>query len=107
MKLIRVLLFCLPMLPLAIAAAEERPNILFIYTDDHSYRTVGCYPEAHPWVKTPNMDALAAHGVRFTHAYIGTWCMPSRATLLTGFHEWGVQSMRMEGPYPGSEYDPA
>jgi arylsulfatase A-like enzyme len=37
----------------------SRPNILFIYTDDHSYRTVGCYPESYPWVRTPNIDALA------------------------------------------------
>ncbi len=54
------------------AASKERPNILFIYTDDHSYRTVGCYPEAYPFVKTPNIDALAANGVRFKYAYIGT-----------------------------------
>ncbi|MFV1965642.1 MAG: sulfatase-like hydrolase/transferase [Pirellulaceae bacterium] len=83
-----------------------RPNILFIYTDDHSHRTVSCYPEAYDWVRTPNIDQLAARGVRFTHAYIGTWCMPSRATLLTGHHQFGVQSMKMVGKYPGSTYDP-
>jgi arylsulfatase A-like enzyme len=86
--------------------AGERPNILFIYTDDHSHRTVSCYPEAYDWVETPNIDALAASGVRFAQAYTGTWCMPSRATLLTGHLSYGVESMRMEGPYPGSEYDP-
>ena len=84
----------------------DRPNILFIYTDDHSYRTVGCYPDAFPWVRTPNIDRLAKEGIRFESAYIGTWCMPSRATLLTGHHQFGVESMRMEGPYPGSVYDP-
>lgn len=52
------------------------------------------------------MDALAADGVRFHHATIGTWCMPSRATLLTGHHSYGIESMRMEGRYPGSTYDP-
>ncbi len=76
-------------------AKAKRPNILFIYTDDHSHRTVSCYPEAYDWVDTPNIDALAARGVRFAHAFIGTWCMPSRATLLTGHHQFGVQSMRM------------
>jgi arylsulfatase A-like enzyme len=86
--------------------ANDRPNILFIFTDDQSYRTVGCYPESYPWVKTPNIDALAERGVRFTHAYLGTWCMPSRATMLTGHHQFGVESMRMEGQYPGSVYDP-
>lgn len=87
-------------------AGTESPNILFIYTDDHSYRTVSCYPESYDWVDTPNIDALAASGVRFAHATIGTWCMPSRATLLTGHHGFGIESMRMEGTYPGSEYDP-
>ena len=57
-------------------------------------------------MKTPNIDRLAKQGVRFTHAYIGTWCMPSRATMLTGRHQYGVRSMRMEGRYPGSVYDP-
>ena len=86
--------------------ADDRPNILFIFTDDQSNRTVGCYENSYDWVRTPNIDGLAADGVRFTHAYIGTWCMPSRATMLTGLHQYGVESMRMEGPYPGSTYDP-
>ena len=88
-------------------AKAKRPNILFIYTDDHSYRTVGAYPQAYDWVKTPTIDRLAKEGVRFEYAYIGTWCMPSRATLLTGHHQFGVESMRMVGDYPGSAYDPA
>lgn len=87
-------------------SAAERPNILFIYTDDQSHRSVSCYPEAYDWVHTPNIDALAKMGVRFTHAYVGTWCMPSRATMLTGHHQYGVESMRMQGQYPGSVYDP-
>lgn len=92
---------------IASAADAKRPNILFIYTDDHSYRTVSCYEGAEPWVRTPNMNRLAARGVRFTHAYIGTWCMPSRATMLTGLQQYGVQTMRMAEPYPNSTYDPA
>ncbi len=86
--------------------AAERPNILFIYSDDQSYRTVSSYEGAYPWVNTPNIDRLAERGIRFTHAYIGTWCMASRATMLTGMHQYGIQSMRMEGKYPGSTYDP-
>ena len=89
------------------ASAEDRTNILFIYTDDQSVRTVSCYPESFDWVQTPNIDALASQGVRFAHAYIGSWCMPSRATMLTGLHQHGIESMRMEGEYPGSAYDPA
>jgi arylsulfatase A-like enzyme len=93
--------------PLSLANAEEegRPNILFIYTDDHSYRTISCYPEAFEWAKTPNIDRIAREGMRFTHAYIGTWCMASRASLLTGHHQFGIESMRMVGKYPGSKYD--
>src|SRR5262249_16905033 len=59
--------------------AAERPNILFLFSDDQSPRTVGCYPQSWPWVKTPNMDRLAKSGIRFTHCYLGSWCMPSRA----------------------------
>jgi arylsulfatase A-like enzyme len=93
--------------PLSAAETEKnRPNILFIYTDDQSHRTVGCYKEAFDWVRTPNIDRLAQRGVLFRHAYIGTWCMPSRAALLTGKHPYGVESMRMQGEYPGSTYDP-
>jgi arylsulfatase A-like enzyme len=89
-----------------IAAEATRPNILFIYTDDQSYKTLSCYEEAPAWVKTPNIDALARRGVRFTRSYLGAWCMPSRASLLTGRLQHGIESMRMEGEYPGSTYDP-
>ncbi len=89
------------------AADAARPNILFIYADDQPFKTVSCYPEAPDWVKTPSIDKLAARGVRFTRAYLGAWCMPSRASLLTGRLQHGVESMRMEGEYPASTYDPA
>ena len=50
----------------------KRPNILFIYADDQSHRTVSSYPEAYGWARTPNVDRLAERGVRFASAYIGT-----------------------------------
>jgi arylsulfatase A-like enzyme len=86
---------------------KKRPNILFIYTDDQSYKTLSCYPEAYPWVKTPNIDRLAKSGIRFAAAYNGSWCAPSRASILTGHHPFGVQSMTFKGQYPSSSYDPA
>lgn len=92
---------------LLLAQETKRPNILLIYADDQSYKTVGCYPTSFPWVKTPNIDGLASTGVRFFGAYLGSWCMPSRATLLTGRLPHGIESMTMEGVYPGSTYDPA
>ncbi|MFO8080290.1 MAG: sulfatase-like hydrolase/transferase [Armatimonadota bacterium] len=85
----------------------DRPNILLIYTDDQSHRTVSCYPESLSWVQTPHIDSLAAAGVRFAPSYIGAWCAPARTTLLTGRHSCGVESMRSEGSYPGTTYDPA
>ena len=88
--------------------AEEgsRPNILYIFTDDQSVRTLGCYSQSHDWVKTPNIDRLAEEGVRFARAYMGSWCLPSRLIALTGRHSYVAESMRMEGQYPGCEYDP-
>lgn len=86
--------------------SAERPNILFIYADDQSYKTLSCYPEAPDWVRTPHIDQLAAQGVRFERAYFGAWCMPSRASFLTGKLQHAVPTMKMEGKYPASTYDP-
>ena len=91
----------------AVFAQADRPNILYIYTDDQSDRTVSSYERSRQLVQTPNIDALARGGVRFKSMYTGTWCMPSRATFLTGLLQYGVESLRMEGDYPGSTYDPA
>ncbi len=92
------------------AQAQEpqlpKPNILFIYADDHSPKTVSCYEGSYPMAHTPNIDRLAASGIRFRAGYMGSWCMPSRASLLTGHHPHAIESMRMAGSYPGSTYDP-
>ncbi|TWT96547.1 sulfatase-like hydrolase/transferase [Neorhodopirellula pilleata] len=87
-------------------AESSPPNILFIFADDQNYKTLSCVPETPDWVSTPNIDALARRGVRFERAYLGAWCMPSRASILTGRLQHGVQTMRMEGQYPASTYDP-
>ncbi|MBL8762146.1 MAG: arylsulfatase [Phycisphaerae bacterium] len=61
------------------------PNIVLIVTDDLGYGELGCYGQK--LIRTPNLDALAAQGVRFTNAYSGSpVCAPSRCTLLTGLH---------------------
>ncbi|NOR73816.1 MAG: sulfatase-like hydrolase/transferase [Draconibacterium sp.] len=63
----------------------ERPNILFIMTDDHSYQTISAYSDQ--LIETPNLDRIADEGVIFHNSFVGnSICSPSRATMLTGKH---------------------
>lgn len=65
------------------SSAAERPNIIFIMTDDHASHALSCYGSKVN--RTPNMDRLAAGGMRFANAFVtNSICSPSRATLLTG-----------------------
>ncbi len=64
------------------AAQDKRPNIVFILADDYGVGEVSSYGADN--YKTPNIDALAKGGTRYTHAYTPSLCGPSRATLLTG-----------------------
>jgi choline-sulfatase len=58
-------------------------NLLFILSDEHNKRVTGCY--GHPMIRTPNLDALAARGTRFTSAYTNCpICVPARASFATG-----------------------
>ncbi|WP_222930311.1 sulfatase family protein [Larkinella punicea] len=77
------------------AQSLGKPNIVLIVGDDHDRTAAGCY--GNPQIKTPNLDALAAEGVRFTRAYATTSsCSPSRSVLLSGRHnhnngQYGLQ----------------
>lgn len=63
----------------------NRPNIIYILADDLGYGDVSCYGQEK--FSTPNIDALAAHGMKFTEHYCGSAvCAPSRSTLMTGLH---------------------
>jgi len=98
---LHLLLFLFTAAPLlaAVAGDQPRPNILFIYTDDQSHRTLSCYADegARPWVNTPNIDRLAAEGVRFSAAYGASWCVPSRASVLTGLLSHGIPGVDLDG----------
>jgi arylsulfatase A-like enzyme len=64
---------------------SRKPNILFILTDDLGYGDLSCYGQRQ--LKTPNIDRIAADGMRFTQVYAGsTVCAPSRCCLMTGLH---------------------
>jgi arylsulfatase A len=66
-------------------ASAERPNIIFILSDDLAQGDVGCYGQR--LIQTPNLDRMAAEGTRFTQGYCGTSvCAPSRSSLMTGLH---------------------
>ena len=63
----------------------QKPNVIFILADDLGYGDLGCYGQK--LIQTPNLDQLAAEGMRFTQFYAGsTVCAPSRAVLMTGKH---------------------
>ncbi|MEM7454749.1 MAG: arylsulfatase [Planctomycetota bacterium] len=64
-------------------ARAEQPNIVIILVDDMGWSNIGCYGGM---VETPNLDALATNGVRFSQFYNGARCCPTRATLMTGLH---------------------
>ncbi len=71
--------------PAILRARSRRPNIVLILADDLGYGDLGCYGQTR--IRTPNLDRMAAEGMRFTQAYAGsTVCAPSRCCLMTGFH---------------------
>ncbi len=69
----------------AIAADAQRPNILFIFSDDHAYQAISVYGESRKLIETPNLDRIAQQGMRFNRCVVpNSICGPSRATILTG-----------------------
>ena len=75
----------------AATAADRRPNLVFVYADDQRWDAIGAVQREQgeqarfPWFKTPNLDRLAAAGVRFRNAFVTlSLCSPSRAAFLTG-----------------------
>ena len=69
--------------PAAIAQLASQPNVVVILVDDMGWSDIGPFGSE---ISTPNLDALAANGIRFTQFYATTRCSPSRASLLTGLY---------------------
>src|SRR5262245_35857006 len=90
-KLFASLLLCVFGLNFFCSAADRKPNFLFIYTDDQRWDAMSVVQREQgerarfPWFQTPNMDRIAAEGVRFRNAFVTlSLCAPSRAAFLTG-----------------------
>ncbi len=79
---------------------DDRPNIVLILADDLGYSDLGCYGGE---IQTPNLDYLAANGVRFSRFYNTSRCCPSRASLLTGLYnqQAGIGEMTTARTEPG------
>jgi arylsulfatase A-like enzyme len=87
------------------ARAADKPNVLFIFTDDQRWDTVGAL--GNPEIRTPNLDQLVAGGFRFNNAYcmgsmIGAVCLPSRTMVATGMSLWRIPEGRAAKCPPGT-----
>lgn len=82
---------------------DRKPmNLLYLFTDQHSKFITGCY--GNPYVHTPNLDSLAAHGVRFNNAYCNNpICVPSRASMTIGDYGFKHSYWDNSFPYAGKE----
>ena len=102
---VRRLAFVLFFLGTASAIADERPNILFIFTDDHAPHAIGAYSD---WLQdvnpTPNIDALADQGMLFENSFCtNSICGPSRAVIQTGKHSHLNGFMQNGNRFDGSQ----
>ena len=98
----RHLLFLSAIVILPLSAVTVKPpryNVLFIISDDLTSTALSCY--GNPLVRTPNIDALAARGTRFTRAYCqGTYCGPSRASFMSGYYPHATGALGYANPRP-------
>lgn len=93
MKLLIILVLALAANSALSAEPERRPNILYFFVDDMGWGSIGPNGQAErkakelPYVRTPNLDRLAAQGVNFTRGYACHVCSPSRSSQQSGFHQ--------------------
>src|SRR5687768_3017810 len=82
------------------SASATKPNILIILADDLGYSDLGCYGGE---IATPNLDALAAGGLRFTQFYNTARCWPTRSSLLTGYYAQQIRRDTVPGVRSGGQ----
>ncbi|MDH5399809.1 MAG: sulfatase [Cyclobacteriaceae bacterium] len=82
--------------------AIGRPNLVLIIADDMNWDDSGAY--GHPYIKTPNLDKMAAGGMRFTHAFLTTSsCSPSRSSIITGLYPHQTGAEQLHWPLPADK----
>lgn len=97
-----LVLLALLLLPTIVQAADSRPNILFIMSDDHGYQAISAYGSKIN--KTPHIDRLANEGMRFDRAFVtNSICGPCRAVILTGKYSHLNGYTRNAGAFDGSQ----
>ncbi len=90
----------------ASAAEAKRPNILFIFSDDHAYQAIGAYNDPRRLVETPQIDRIGREGMRFDRCIVpNSICGPSRASVLTGKYShrngfYNNSNSRFDGAQP-------
>jgi arylsulfatase A-like enzyme len=85
--------------PVAASAPARLPNIVFLISDDHSKPDLGCYGNAS--IRTPNLDRMAANGMRFERAYVSCpQCSPNRSSILTGCSPHTTATSRLHTSLP-------
>ena len=80
-------------------AGSQPPNIVFLFSDDHSWPDLGCH--GNPGIRTPHLDRLAAEGTRFEHCYVASpQCSPNRSAVFTGCAPHTTSTSRLHTPMP-------
>lgn len=98
----RFLSLLLPLVAASAFAADRKPNVLVILADDLGYGEIGCQGFTKE-VPTPNIDSIAANGIRFTSGYVsGPYCSPTRAGLMTGRYQTRFGHEFNPGPGPSA-----
>ena len=91
---ITAILFCFSLALTCTAYTVEKPNVIIILVDDMGYSDVSCYGGE---IDTPNLNHLAANGLRFTQFYNTARCWPTRAALMTGYYAQQVNRDALPG----------